>query len=660
MMDSLPSMATHRPIQILNANVAERIAAGEVIERPSSVVKELLENSIDAGATEILVALENGGKSLIEVNDNGHGMGPEDLTLCVRRHATSKLSTVGDLEKIRTLGFRGEALPSVAAVAELSILSRAQDSDTAYEIRLAAVNDQERFEDRRFEPQKTTFGHFLSSPHGTRIQARGLFAQIPARLKFLKSQGAEVSQVREWIERLALAHPKTGFRLLSEGRQVLNLRPQSETERVRAILADGDDYPILSANSDLGAAAGSLGVPDREGIHVRVHWLQGLSSPQMRKLVQVVNGRAVRDRMLQQALLAPFRQVLLPGQFPAVALYIDIDPALIDVNVHPTKTEIRFLESRRIFHVIDELIDTMIAREGAPAFAAGNSRFGAPGPELQRTPEPFQAQDSGAFSWTKPTVSTSGDPSADPRQLRGFFANTGSSFEDDRASLARTMPQIQTPLPLNTEVPALSSNPLGSGRLAGSLFNTYLFYELGEELALVDQHAAHERIRYEQLKKRALSGDSKSTDTQQLLIPEAVRFAAEQRTCLETRLPWLAKLGFEAEIFGEDTALFRGIPAAWSLRGELRTRLKNLVERVIEQDDPGAQELEMDEALFERLASEACHSAVRAGDRLETEEAASLIEQLFACEHPWNCPHGRPTVVKVPRARFEEWFLRRV
>ena len=401
-------MQTRRPIQVLSANVAERIAAGEVIERPASVVKELIENSLDAGATEILVALEDGGKSLIEIIDNGHGMSPEDLALCVRRHATSKLSSVGDLEKILTLGFRGEALPSVAAVSELSVLSRALGSDTAYELKLPAVSDQERFEDRRFEPEKATFGHFLSSPHGTRIQARGLFAQIPARLKFLKSQGAEVSQVREWIERLALAHPKAGFRLLSDGRQVLSLRPQSETDRVRSILADGEDYPILSANSDLGAAAGGLGVPDRAGgIHVRVHWLQGLSSPQMRKLVQVVNGRAVRDRMLQQALLAPFRQALLPGQFPAVALYVDIDPALIDVNVHPTKTEIRFLESRRIFHVIDELIDGLIAREGAPAFAPGPA-FGSAGSPVGSGDAATEHAPSNSFSWTKPTVSTQG------------------------------------------------------------------------------------------------------------------------------------------------------------------------------------------------------------------------------------------------------------
>jgi DNA mismatch repair protein MutL len=701
-----------RPIQVLSANVAERIAAGEVIERPASVVKELVENSLDAGATEVLVALEDGGKSLIEIVDNGHGMSPEDLALCVRRHATSKLSTVGDLEQIRTLGFRGEALPSVAAVSELSILSRMSGASgasdaAAYELKLPAVNDQDRFEDRKFEPEKTTFGHFLSSPHGTRIQARGLFAHIPARLKFLKSQGAEVAQVREWIERLALAHPRTGFRLLSDGRQILSLRPQEETARVRAILADGEDYPMLSANSDLGAVAGGLGVPDQasgrfegrapssSGIHVRVHWLQGLSSPQMRKLVQVVNGRAVRDRMLQQALLQPFRQALLPGQFPAVALYIDIDPALLDVNVHPTKTEIRFLEGRKIFHIIDGLIDSLIAREGAPAFAAGawsgsgagagtgsgdaslgsgaGATLGAPsggaplgmgGSEASAWRDPG-AGAGGAFSWTKPTVSSEGTPSGGA----GFALRP--SYSTPTWSAAEPSPTHQSPLPLETHPADQPHNPLRFGRLAGTLFNTYFFYEVGDELALVDQHAAHERIRYEQLKKRVLErskegGEALSPSSQALLIPEVVKFPAEERATLEARLEWLTQLGFEAEVFGDDTALFRGVPAEWGLSRDLRTRLKNLVDRVLAQEAsepeprPGLAALNMDESLFEALASEACHSAVRAGDRLETEEAASLIDQLFRCEHPWNCPHGRPTVVKVPRARFEEWFQRRV
>lgn len=616
---------SRRPVQVLPPSVAERIAAGEVIERPASVVKELVENSIDAGATEISVFLEDGGKSLIEVLDNGHGMPPEDLTLCLQRHATSKLSSLEDLEKILTLGFRGEALPSVAAVSDLSLLSRAKGSDTAYEIRVDSLKSS------KAEP--ATFGHFLGSPHGTRIQARGLFSQIPARLKFLKSQSAEVAQVREWLERLSLAHPEIGFRLVSDGRSVLTLRPQEETDRVQAILSDGENYPVITASNDLrnsGATApDSLRSRGEGSLHVRVHWLQGLSSPQARKLVQIVNGRALRDRVLQQAVMNPFRQALLPGQFPAVALFIEIDPAQIDVNVHPTKTEVRFLDSGKVFRAVQNVVDAMIVKNGAPAFAAPRSDtpFSAPGRTWSATePMNFQFQPQAA-------------PTAEP------------TFSQPAETTTETQP-----LPAQATGPLAALQPFN---YVGTLFNTYLFYDLGDELALVDQHAAHERIRYEKLRAQVLSADSKRVSPQALLIPEAVKFSAEARTTLESRLGWLAQMGFEVEIFGDDTALFRAIPAEWGSQ-ELRIRLKNLLDRVLSAEADTQGDLRLDESLFEKLASEACHSAVRAGDRLTREEAASLVEQLSACEHPWNCPHGRPSVVKVPRAKFEEWFLRRV
>ena len=619
-------------IQVLNPLVAERIAAGEVIERPSSVIKELVENSLDAGATEIAVILEDGGKALIEVIDNGHGMGPEDLALCLERHATSKLSTLEDLEKIRTLGFRGEALPSISAVTELSLLSRAREAETAFESR------------RGERPKAVTFGHFLNSPHGTRLQARGLFSQVPARLKFLKSQAAEVGNAREWIERIALAHPQVGFRLVSGDRTVLNLRPQDEISRVRAILADGEDYPVLTATNDLGVDGNGPG-----GLHVRAHWLQGLSSPQARKLVQVVNGRAVRDRLLQQGILGPFRQALLPGQFPAVALFIDIDPAAIDVNVHPTKTEVRFLESRKIFLAVEKVIDSLIARNGAPSYPTGSMNFAAGEPLASGT------RDAGA-SLTDRAPSSWG--AAEPQ---GFpqSPTIAASPRFQEAMNFRATPTLSTDSSGSTA--PLTHHPFEGGRLAGLIFQTYILYDLGNELVLIDQHAADERIRYERLRKRALqTGENQAVSPQALLLPEAVRFDSGARAELESRLGWIERLGFEAEIFGEDTLLFRAIPAEWG-SSELRTRLKNLVERVLATPaDQARGQLLMDETLFESLASEACHSAVRAGDRLEDAEAQTLVRQLFECEHPWNCPHGRPTVVRVPRSKLEEWFQRRV
>jgi DNA mismatch repair protein MutL len=600
-------------IQLLPPGVAERIAAGEVIERPASVVKELVENSIDAGATEVQVTLEDGGKQLIEVLDNGIGMSPDDLRLSVKRHATSKLKTLADLEKILTLGFRGEALPSISAVSELELVSRAQDSPsdsagTSYEYKSpgpGVVNEELR---------KVTFGHYLNSPHGTLIRARGLFSQVPARLKFLKAQAAEVSQVREWIERIGLAHPKVGIKLQSDGRTIINLRPADEASRVQTILSDSDTHPVIYAERE------------NPEFKVRMYWIQGLSLPSSKKLLQVINGRSVRDKLLQQAIMSPFRQALLPGQFPAVAIFLDIQPELLDVNVHPTKTEVRFLNSRSIFHAVQNLIEASLVKHGAPAYASGNIPGVAVG-----SGQPA----SSGFSSYHPTSTPTG----------GNALNLWTLAEEQDKTEFR-------------------SHPLSHSTFVGNLFGTYFVFDDKEEMVLVDQHAAHERIRYEKLRKRLLRNSSQEhQQSQDLLVPEPVRFPIEARGQVEKRLPLLIELGFDVELFSEDTLLFRSMPAEWGT-AEVGTRLKNLVERLAEiqeiEKPSSSGELLWDENLFEKLASEACHSAIRAGDRVDTFQALDIVGQLFDCEHPWNCPHGRPTVVRVARGKLEEWFQRKI
>lgn len=586
-------------IRLLPSGVAEKIAAGEVIERPASVVKELVENSIDAGATEISVTLEDGGKTLIEVTDNGHGMDTRDLSLCVERHATSKIGSLEDLEKLTTLGFRGEALPSVAAVAELSIVSRPRGSQAAAEW-------------LRGEVRPLAFGHFLGSEHGTRIQARGLFTHVPARLKFLKSAAAEVSMVREWIERLALTHVDIGFQLHSNGKRVLHLRPQPESERVRSVLLDGEDYPIRTRTVSKSDPA----------VRAELFWVQGYTTPTTRKVVQVVNGRALRDRLLQQAVLGAFKQLLLPGQFPALLIKVDVDPATIDVNVHPTKTEVRFLEARRVFAALQEAAHRLIEDHGAPVvvptFTAHTSSFGV----------------SSGFPVSTPpaAVMMTNTPTFDAPIFGALMApaSTQQSFLPSQAAYC------------------------------GQLFNTYLLFEQAGELWIIDQHAADERIRYENLKRAFLRPEgSTPPHSQQLLIPEVAHFDPEQRSLVEARLEWLRKLGFEAELFGENAMLFRAIPLNWGAQN-IGLRLKALIGRLVEFEAPEGAALSFDESIFEKLASEACHSSVRAGDVLFPEESRALIDALFACEHPWNCPHGRPTVVRVSKAKFEEWFLRRV
>jgi DNA mismatch repair protein MutL len=653
-------------IQVLSPLVAERIAAGEVVERPSSVVKELVENAIDAGATEITVRLEDGGKALIEVLDNGLGMSPEDLKLAVVRHATSKIREVSDLESLASLGFRGEALPSISACAELSILSREKDADHAYEWRESGVS-------------AATFGSFHAAKHGTRIQVRSLFSQIPARLKFLKAASTEVSAVREWLERLALTHPEITFKLESltaglsgsatQARVVFHARAESESARVARILGDENDYPVITEET---VEAGA--------IRIRAHWLQGATSPQMRKVVQVVNGRAVRDRLIQQAVLVPFRQALLPGQFPAIALYLELPPALIDVNVHPAKTELRFLNGSQIFRAVERLVENMIGRHGVMGFATGGA--GASQTDCEDASR-IQAPAGGfgfgsifSLSSSSPSgvsVSESAPVSGDhPRFQQSFthtaFQSPSRFFEARPTEMASSTDSSGMTVEAPSAFEEKPRHPFTADRYSGALFQTYLLYDFGSELALVDQHAAHERIRFEKLRRRALAAGSGAA-SQALLIPEVAKFPAEDRTKVESRLPLLEALGFEAELFGgngdDEQLLFRSVPAEWGT-ANLRTRLFTLVEklRALEETDlPRADAekiLKLDERLFEKLASEACHSAVRAGDRLDAGVAHSIVEELFACEHPWNCPHGRPTIARVPRARFEEWFQRRV
>ena len=619
------SLLTHR-IKRLAPAIAERIAAGEVIERPSSVVKELVENSLDAGASEISVTLEDGGKSLIEVMDNGHGMPPDDLLLCIERHATSKLSSLEDLDRILTLGFRGEALPSVAAVSELSILSRARGADTASEL---VAGDVALRTQTPPVVKPVTFGHFHHAPHGTRIQARGLFSQVPARFKFLKSASSEVSHVRDWMERLALAYPHVGFQLLSGDRKILTLRPQTELERVREVLSDGDDYPVVVAQN---GTPGDHSTPLNRGLKIRLYWIQGLSCAQAKRLVQVVNFRPLRDRFLQQAMLSPFRQILLPGQFPALALFIEVNPAALDVNIHPTKSEVRFLDQSQIFQAMQGLVKEMVSQNGAPARVPLSSPLPLGEPD-HRTPPTWSVSD---------------------------YRSPSSLHATEQSTLARDVkpaPWIAEPLPHFPQSPV----PMGLlGPPQAILFQTYLLYEDGNELVLIDQHAAHERIRYEKLKKRLLASEVNQTPhtAQTLLLPETTLIQEEDRPRIESRLSYLEALGFEVELFGENTLLFRSVPVEWGTHS-LKTRLKNLIDKLL-QLEPENESALLDESLFESLASEACHSAIRAGDRITGMEAQSLVQDLFRCTHPWNCPHGRPTVVRMPERKLEEWFQRKL
>ncbi len=602
--ETFTNLKTSKKIQILPPLVAERIAAGEVIERPASVVKELIENSIDAGATQIEVRLQKGGCELIEVIDNGQGMNPEDLELSVCRHATSKIASFEDLSQLASLGFRGEALPSIAAVACLKITSKSkfENQDGATHEVVAEHTAPKKAESRRVPNYS-----FLGSNHGTRITVTSLFSQIPARLKFLKSPGSETSAVREIIERVALTHPEIAFSMTSDERKVISLPSETLAKRAERMLSDNNPFEVLHTKLE-----GTWGI--------EVIWLKGLSQPHTRSIYQIVNGRALRDRIVQQAILNPLRQSFLPGNFPSLVVKLDIPADEIDVNAHPTKTEIRFLDSKKIFALCHAAIEKLLA-DSTPAPA-----------EFTSLQNPFSPKEN------IPLFQTYSSFSESPKQ---FQLETTSA------------PSSESP------VEEFSFDTTPFGQYKGIWFSTYIVFEQNEEMLLIDQHAAHERIRYEKMKDKVLK--SEGVEEQTLLVPEVIRLDAEKLFQMKGKLSLLKSLGFDCEAFSEESVLFRSIPAVWGMN-QLTPRLKNLLERLYDSDVSG---IEMnhpvwDETLFEKVAMEACRSSFKAGDHMNEWSAIDLTRKLMQCQHPGNCPHGRVTFIKISKLKIEEWFNRKI
>jgi DNA mismatch repair protein MutL len=564
-------------IRKLDPLLAERISATEMIERPSHVVKECLENALDAGCTEIRICLEDAGKKIIEISDNGLGMDPEDLGICTQRHTTSKLEYFEDLQELKTLGFRGEALASIDAVSELQIISRTKTASDAY-----------FFSEGKLK--KVTFGSFLHSSHGTQVRALGLFSKIPVRLKFLKSEAAEIAHIREWIERIALAYPHVGFEFQNNEKLIFRLRPETESKRVARLLADSNEATVCMEKLSSG--------PCDLGLKMHAYWVKQSSLPHARKLITIVNHRAVKDKMLQQAVLSVFRQALMPGQFPAMAFFIEMHPNLLDVNVHPNKTEIRFLENKKIFSKVAELSKSFLEKK-------------------------FFHEKSSDIS--------------------------NSLFEQPHLEPTKDSESEQVPEKKKNSSKFLKKEM--QGKYLGAVFQNYLIYEKEQELIFIDQHAAHERISYEKL--RAIFLDPRqSIPSQILLLPQKIELSQVCAKILNSKMTFLIHLGFEIEHLGKTKFLVRAIPSIWRIH-DIPTRFTNLLERLPEAQDPF-----LDEELFETIATQACHSSIRSGDVLHPVQLQALAAQLLQCNHPWNCPHGRPTLISISEKEVKKWFQR--
>eukprot|EP00435_Cladocopium_sp_Y103_P077220 s1_g959.t1 len=604
-----------------------RIAAGEVVERPASAVKELVENAIDAGAGQIDIVVMGGGRDLIRVSDDGCGMSADDLLTAVERHATSKLKQdeTGreDLHDIETLGFRGEALPSIGAVARLSITTRDETADTAS--RLAVEGGKLG----QVEP--------AAGPEGTRIEVRDLFFATPARLKFLKSEGAETQAVSDVVKRLAMAHEGVGFSLTSGDRNLLRLPPaqgdlfEARLSRLSGIM--GNDFAVNALRVDA----------EREGVKLTGYaGLPTFNRGTAQYQYLFVNGRPVRDKLLTGAVRGAYMDFLARNRHPVVALFLDIDPALVDVNVHPAKTEVRFRDAGLVRGLIVGALRQALAEAGhrasttvaETALGALQSEFAGGAPAA-----PTQAgwQDGGR-SWAPPASALQAHAAAQMPHQPQPQADWGGGFGPS----ARVEPE-------SSQTQELEARPLGVAR--GQLHETYVVAQTADGIVIVDQHAAHERLVYERMKEAIAAN---GLTRQMLLIPEVVELDGDAADRLARRAEDLADLGFVLEKFGEGAVVVRETPA---LLGKLNVAglVRDLADDLTELDEA----LSLKERLEDVCSTIACHGSVRAGRRLTAEEMNALLREMEATPHSGQCNHGRPTYVELKLADIERLFGRR-
>lgn len=580
---------TGMSIRILASEVASQIAAGEVVERPASVVKELVENALDAGAQRINITVEEAGRRLIEVADDGSGIPAKELPLAVERHATSKVSSAEDLIHITTLGFRGEALASIGSVARLSLTTRVQDSAEGAHLRVEGGRMGE------LQP--------VGAPVGTLVRVEELFYNVPARLKFLKSDTTERRQIDSLVTRYALAFPRVRFQLRQDGR--LSLQTSGDGDR-RAVLAAL--YGVDTARQMLEVLA------EDDNLHIG-----GFISPvaltrsNRREILFFINRRPVQDPSLTAALVQAYHTMLMVGRYPLAMLFLDMPPEAVDVNVHPTKAEVRFRDTSRMFAAVQRAVRRAL---------------------LAHTPVP---------EW-KAT-------SAFPVTGEGF----GSGDETTRSAPTIPHPAAPSPYPPPTMQPSqpLPGTPPPILRLVGQVASAYLVAEGPDGLYLIDQHAAHERVLFERMLAQREAVQGKPLPGQTLLEPATVELPPAAARALEDQLPLLGSLGFQVEVFGPGTFLVRAIPAL--LAGMDATgALRVLVEDFEEDETPLQAEVEA------RLIARVCkRAAVKAGRTLAPDEQRALLDDLQVCRSPRTCPHGRPTMIHLSVDLLERQFGRR-
>ena len=614
-------------IHLLPDQLISQIAAGEVIERPASVVKELVENSVDAGAKNIQIRLDEGGVKRIVVTDDGRGIPKDELGLALTRHATSKIGSLIDLEQVASFGFRGEALASIDSVADLTITSRAQGAEKAWAISRAGVQPGAIHE-------------------GTRIEVQDLFYKTPARRKFLKAEATETSHCIAQLERIALGHPEIDFRVIVNGKPTLTLPAQSLAERVAAIMP----RDFRDANREVEAGAPGVKISG---------WVGLPTAARSRTDAQyfLVNGRFVRDRVLQHAIKTAYSDVLHGPAQPMYCLMLSVNPARVDVNVHPQKAEVRFRDSQLIHSFVTRSITQALARIGEEEIAGGAAGVSPVSPVMPQGEEPVRQ------SVQNPGVSTfhphRAPPMGEQQWLRlfggGRAGQPASQMADVLAAPLASSAVSKTPAFAQQDLPSGQSTqpeidyPLGHA--IAQIAGIYVLAENSRGLVIVDMHAAHERVNYERLKAAATQGITR----EQLLVPVVLRVSEVEMDVFEAHRGDLEQLGLDISAAGEHALALRGLPA---ILARDQVNAEELVRGVLSDLSEFGQSSLTEQVRNKCLATMACHGSVRAHRQLTLAEMDALLRQMERTERADQCNHGRPTWTELSIADLDRLFLR--
>lgn len=588
----------------LDEDTINKIAAGEVIDRPASVVKELVENSIDAKATSITIDIKDGGKSLISVMDNGHGILRDDLPYLFERHATSKIKTIEDLLRVRTLGFRGEAMSSIVAVSDVELESQSDNDILGSRI---IIKSGKIFDSKE-----------ISTSTGTIVKVKNIFYNTPARLKFLKSDRTELNYITDTVEKIALSNTHISIKYVVDDKVIFHTPGNGDLLSVIHCIFGAKTakmmLPVSFAN-ELLSIEGFTSKPE-------------LSKGNSTYIIFSVNNRIVKNNILKEAVKAAYKTLLMNNRYPVSILNVNIDPERIDVNVHPTKAEIKFSDSRSIFNLIYYAINQVLNKS-----------------DIQYT-ESFKDDDKPVMKETlfENTNFTSKNVYNPTKNDFSFNKWNNNSYKNETVYEGV---KDSKPDEIITKVENSIIN-FHNGHIAGQLFNTYIIYETGDSFMIIDQHAAHERVLYEELMEKA---KHRNIEQQPLLMPIIIELTPKERNMIEEYKDVLNNLGYEFDFFGENSIAIRQVPI---IRGEPASGY--MISELLDTIDSQKGDLP---SIYERAITQiACKSAVKAGNNLTDKEIEELISRLFSAKLPFTCPHGRPTIITMDKTELEKKFKR--